>query len=269
MIDLIFSNINKFVCVSKFEDNTFFSKKEYNGYYCFDAVLLKKAIHFLLHNTFVSFGGIVLRQVRGIPMGGNSSSQFADLSLAKSEFNYMKSLLTDKKIGLAKLLSNNARYVDDVSIFNYLNFANLISNIYPVDLVMERSGDNNKLVNYLDIQINISQSSISTELYHKVNDFNFPVVMYTFPHGNMPEDIGYNVFYGQLLRYSIICSHILSFIASSNRLYITLIDRSYNHWKLVLKFRLLMKNHASILLKYNIIDITSVEKEVFKRIVST
>ncbi len=93
-------------------------------------------------------------------MGGNSSSQFADLSLAKSEFNYMKSLLTDKKIGLAKLLSNNARYVDDVSIFNYLNFANLISNIYPVDLVMERSGDNNKLVNYLDIQINISQSSI-------------------------------------------------------------------------------------------------------------
>ena len=72
----------------------------------------------------------------------------------------MKSLLTDKKIGLAKLLSNNARYVDDVSIFNYLNFANLISNIYPVDLVMERSGDNNKLVNYLDIQINISQSSI-------------------------------------------------------------------------------------------------------------
>ena len=134
-------------------------------------------------------------------MGGNSSSQFADLSLEKSEFNYMKSLLTDKKIGLAKLLSNNARYVDDLSIFNYLNFANLISNIYPVDLVMERSGDNNKLVNYLDIQINISQSSITTELYHKVNDFTFPVVMYTFPHGNMPEDIGYNVFYRQLLRY--------------------------------------------------------------------
>ena len=269
MIELIFSNINKFICVSKFEDKTFFSKKEYSGFYCFDAVLLKNAIHFLLQNTFVSFGGIVLRQVRGIPMGGNSSSQFADLSLAKSEFNYMKSLLTDKKIGLAKLLSNNARYVDDLSIFNYLNFANLISNIYPVDLVMERSGDNNKLVNYLDIQINISQSSITTDLYHKVNDFTFPVVMYTFPHGNMPEDIGYNVFYGQLLRYSIICSHLLSFIASCNKLYITLIDRSYNHWKLVLKFRLLMKNHASILLKYNIIDIANVEKEVFKRIVST
>ena len=77
-------------------------------------------------------------------MGGNSSSQFADLSLAKSEFNYMKTLLSSKKLNLAKLLSNNCRYVDDINIFNYLHFNNLISYIYPSDLVMDRSGDNNK-----------------------------------------------------------------------------------------------------------------------------
>ena len=123
------------ICISKFEQKSFFSKKVYNNYYCFDAGLLKKAIKFLLQNTFVSFGGIILRQSKGIPMGGNSSSQLADLSLAKSEFNYMKSLLTSKKMNLAKLLSNNGRYVDDLSVFNYLNFANLISDIYPSDLV--------------------------------------------------------------------------------------------------------------------------------------
>ena len=264
MIDLLFSNTNKYICISKFEDKSFFSKKVYNNYYCFDAVLLKKAIEFLLQNTFVSFGNIILRQTKGIPMGGNSSSQFADLSLAKSEFDYMKSLLASKKMSLAKLLSNNGRYVDDLCVFNYLNFANLISDIYPEDLVMERSGDNNKDINYLDITIKICSDSISTEVYNKVEDFNFPVVMYTFPNGNMPLSIGYNVFYGQLLRYSTICSHVSSFILSSNKLYRVLVSRSYNHWQLVLKFRTMLRNHPHILLKYQISDATSIEKDIFK-----
>lgn len=264
LVDLLFSNTNKYICISKYEDKSFFSKKVYNNYYCFDCELLKKAIKFLLQNTFVSFGNIILRQTKGIPMGGNSSSQFADLSLAKSEFDYMKSLLACKKMNLARLLSNNGRYVDDVCIFNYLNFANLISDIYPEDLVMERSGDNNKVINYLDVSIRISSNGITTEIYNKVEDFNFPVVMYTFPNGNMPITIGYNVFYGQLLRYSTICSHVNTFIFSSNKLYRTLVSRSYSHWQLVLKFRSLLRNHPCILLKYHISDSKSMEKEIFK-----
>ena len=265
IIDLLFNNTNKYICISKFTDNCFFAKKEYNNYYCFTASLLKKAIHFLLQNTFVSFGENVLRQTKGIPMGGNSSSQFADLSLAKSEFNYMKTLLSNKKLNLAKLLSSNCRYVDDLSIFNYLNFDNLISEIYPSDLAMERSGDNNKSINYLDIKINIGDSSLTTELYNKVDEFDFPVVMYTFPNSNIPVDIGYNVFYSQLLRYSNICSHLHYFISSANRIYVILVSRNYNHWKLVYKYRLLMKNNPRILLKYKINDAKNVEKDIFKK----
>ena len=265
MIDLLFSSSNKYICISKYSDKCFFAKKEYNGYQCFSSDTLKNAIHFLLQNTYVSFGGIILRQTRGIPMGGNSSSQFADLSLAKSEFNYMKSLLKDKKLNLARLLSNNCRYVDDLNIINYLNFENLISTIYPPDLKMERSGDNNKIIDYLDITITIGQSSISTNLYNKVDDFNFPVVMYTFPQSNMPIDIGYNVFYSQILRYSIVCSHLFSFVSSVSKLYSTLVSRAYSHWALVLKFRSLMRNKPNILLKYNISDVKKLEKDIFKR----
>ena len=96
---------------------------------------------------------------------------------------------------------------------------------------MERSGDNNKDVDYLDVNIKISESNISTDIYNKVDDFNFPVVMYTVLNGNMPIEVGYNVFYSQLLRYSTICSNVASFISASNKLYLILVDRSYNHWK--------------------------------------
>ena len=265
MIDLLFNNTNKYICISKFMNRCFFAKKEYNGYQCFSSEKLKIAITFVLQNTYVSFGGIILRQTRGIPMGGNSSSQLADLSLAKSEYNYMQSLLKAKKLNLAKLLSNNCRYVDDLITVNYLNFENLIASIYPSDLKMERSGNDNKLINYLDITIDIGDNSITTNVYNKVDDFNFPVVMYTFPQSNMPIEIGYDVFYSQILRYSIICSHLDSFTSAVSKLYNILVSRSYNHWALVSKFRMLMKNKPNILLKYSISDIKDIEKDIFKR----
>ena len=59
-------------------------------------------------------------------------------------------------------------------------------------------------INYLDINITIDdRGNINTNLYNKLNDFNFPVVMYNFPQGNMSLSVGYNVLYGQVLRYSI------------------------------------------------------------------
>ena len=265
LIDLLYSNTNKYICISKYNDNCFFSKKEYNGYQCFSSEKLKEAIGFLLQNTYVSFGDIILKQNKGIPMGGNSSSQLADLSLAMSEYNYMKSLINDKKTNLAKLLSNNCRYVDDLGIVNYLKFENLINSVYPSDLKMERSGNNNKVINYLDVKISICDSSLSTEIYNKLDDFNFPIIMYTFPQSNMPIEIGYNVFYGQVLRYTVICSHLPSFVSSVNKLYKILINRTYSHRKLKIKFKLLLKNKPGILLKYNVSNIKDIEGDIFRR----
>ena len=264
MIDLLFSNINKYICISKFNNNCFFSKKEYNGYHCFTSEQLCKAIHFLLFNTFVHFGGFILRQTRGIPMGGNSSSQFADLSLSKSEYNYMINLIKDKKFSLAKLLSNNTRYVDDLGTLNYLHFDKLIPKIYPSDLKMERSGNDNKNVNYLDVNIQIGDDGVSTRVYNKLDEFNFPIVMFTFPNGNIPVKIGYNVFYSQVLRYSNIYSHVSSFISAVNKLYNLLINRSYDYTKLQREFMELMRNRPEILLKYRIKDINDIKNDTFK-----
>ena len=265
VIDLLFNNTNKYICVSKFKDNYFFSKKEYNGYICFSAEKLKEAISFILKNTYVCFGGFILKQTKGIPMGGNSSSQIADVSLCKSEFNFMISLIKEKKFNLAKLLSNNCRYVDDLIILNYLHFENLIAKIYPSDLKMERSGNDNKNVNYLDVNISITNNGgISTDLYNKLDDFNFPVVMFTFPHGNMPISVGYNVFYSQILRYSNIISHLEPFLFAVNNIYKILIRRAYDDIKLKKKFKELMGSRPEILLKYNVGDLKDIEEKAFQ-----
>jgi hypothetical protein len=123
VIDLIFSDRNKHICISKRDcDTCFFSNKTYESRICFNREDLKEAVKLIIHNTYVVFRGIVVTQTKGILMGGNSCSPIADLTVGKKEFNYMKRLLQDKKMGLTKILSRNKRYVDDLVTINYLYY---------------------------------------------------------------------------------------------------------------------------------------------------
>ena len=127
--------------------------------------------------------------------------------------------MKNKQFALAKILSKIRRYVDDLITINYLNFQNLIKAIYPPSLEMERSGNDNKNVNYLDLNIDIKPNSISVSLYNKKDDFYFPVVSLTFPKSNIPMIVGYNVFYNQILRFGNTCTKLDTFTLNLNRLF--------------------------------------------------
>jgi len=263
LFDLLFSESNKYICIGLYTKKCFFAKKKYNGFYCLDIDEFKDAIEFILQNTYITFGGLILQQAKGIPMGGNCSSQIADLFLCYREYIYMTSLLSDKRMGLAKLLSDNSRYVDDLSILNYRNFSNLIADIYPEDLVMERSGDDDKdILCYLDVRITIGDDELTTEVYNKVDDFTFPVVMFTFPSGNIPIQLGYDVFFGQIQRYAIICSKKSGFLYVSNKIFTTLCERGYSRGRLITKFKRIFQRDPFILYKYGFLSVQQAEMEL-------
>ena len=139
-------------------------------------------------------------------MGGNCSPLLADLFLLHCEYSFMITLLKNKQFGLAKLLSNTSRYIDDLCIINYKHFEKLLPQIYPSSLEANRSGADNKNVEYLDINIQITNSDTVTSVFHKVDNFSFPVTLLTFPQNTMPYKTGIRVFAGQVLRYARICS---------------------------------------------------------------
>ena len=112
-------------------------------------------------------------------------------------------------------------------IFNYQHFDSILSDIYPEDLLASRSGDNNKCVSYLDTKLIIKGDLLEVEVYHKVNEFNFPVVLYTFPEGNMPIiKVGHNIFAAQLIRFARI-SCLPAFISRAEMLYNIFSERGY------------------------------------------
>ena len=137
---------------------------------------LLDALKFILYNTYVQFGGNIFKQIKGIPMGGNASPFIADLYLAWHEFCYMSKLVASKSPTnhkLAKILSLNSRYLDDISVINYLNFDSIAKEIYHPSLVLEGSTTGYHFDTFLDLLIRIQNKRFVVGIYHKVNDFDF------------------------------------------------------------------------------------------------
>ena len=249
ILNLVFNGSRrKYLCIRY--DKAFFSSKTYSSYTCFDLELFIKAVGFVINEVYVVFGGLVFKQTKGIPMGGNCSPLLADLFLCHCEYLYMSTLVKSKKFGLARLLSHTSRYIDDLCIVNYKYFHTLINVIYPQDLIAERSGSNDKIIDYLDVKINIGDV-LRTSVFHKVDNFNFPVILLTFPESLIPLYLGYCVFAGQVLRYLRICSHLQDFLEKTKRTWELLIDRGYEPACLKYQLEKILSRNSELLHKFN------------------
>ena len=163
---------------------------------------------------------------------------------------YMSTLVKSKKFGLAKLLSHTSRYIDDICIVNYKYFNSLIKQIYPEDLTAERSGSDEKCIEYLDVRINIG-NVFRTSVFHKVDDFNFPVILLTFPESLIPLHLGYCVFAGQVLRYLRICSHLDDFLDKTRSTWELLTNRGYDPSSLKYQLEKIISKNSELLHKFN------------------
>ena len=183
-------------------------------------------------------------------MGGNSSPLLADIFLLNCEFIFMKQLVKNKKFGLAKLLSNTSRYIDDICVINYKHFDGLLDEIYPVSLVAERNGSNDRDVVYLDVKLQSGSDGLKTSVYHKVDDFNFPVILMTFPDSAIPNNMGINIFAGQVLRYCRICSHLTDLVYKINKTLSLMKGRGYCRHKLKIGTERILTKHNYVLNKF-------------------
>ena len=99
-----------------------------------------EAIKFILNNAFVQFSEEIYQQIIGIIMGGNACPEIADLYLIWCEYDYMQKLIQgkNKNLKLARELSNNSRYIDDISTLNHsINFGSLSKYIYDKSLILK------------------------------------------------------------------------------------------------------------------------------------
>ena len=166
-------------------------------YDCYDLV------HKIVDNTFVVFTEMVFRQNKGVPMGGNASPMLADLSLAMIEYSYLS-----KNKREAQELSYTRRYIDDVLCINGQRFQEIANKIYPKSLALELTSNNNRAA-FLDTFVQVgTNKKLQVAVYNKTDDFNFEVKRYTTIRSCISKNVGYNVFYGEIVRFSRITNSL-------------------------------------------------------------
>ena len=126
---------------------------------------------------------------------------------------------------MEKKLSNNNRYIDDIGVCNMNNNNDFIicsKDIYLESIPLTAGCIENHKDTFLDLNMTIEKNRFVTKIYHKVNDFDFEVVSFSFPTSNMSDHITYN---------SSICSKFNDLDIRSRNLLESLLNRGFSKYR--------------------------------------
>ena len=108
-------------------------------------------LNFLLDNIFIRFGIKLYRKVDGIPIGTNCAPLVADLFLFYYERDFMMSLSDDKQADVIDAFNTTSKYLDDVLNINNVYFDNMVSQIYPSELQLDKANTSDTEAAFLDL----------------------------------------------------------------------------------------------------------------------
>ena len=105
------------------------------------------------------------------------------------------------------------RYIEDVISRNNSRFGDFVDRIYPTELEIKDTTDTDRFASYLNLHLEIdSEVRLSTKLYDKRDDFNFPIVNFPFICSNIPAAPAHEVYTSQWIRYSRACNFYQDFL---------------------------------------------------------
>ena len=166
------------------------------------------ALVYLLDNIFIRFGTKLYRQSIGIPMGTNCAPLVADLFVFCYERDFMKSLLRENQADIIEAFNSTSRYLDDLLNIDNIYFDQLVDLIYPTELQLSRANSSDTEVPFLDLNLCISNGTVSTKIYDKRDDFDFDIVNFPFLDCDVPWRTSEGVYISQLIRFARASSNL-------------------------------------------------------------
>ena len=155
-------------------------RKNLKKYHAWSCKKICDALTFLLANIFIRFGTKLYRQVVGIPMGTYCALLVADLLLFYYEKDFMMSLSDDKQSDVINAFNTTSRYLDDILNINNVYFDNMVSQIYPSELQLNKANTSDTKAQFLDLHLSSSNDIVSTKIYNKRDGFDFEIVNFPF-----------------------------------------------------------------------------------------
>ena len=74
----------------------------------------------------------------------------------------------------------------------------MVGKIYPTEFQLNNANSSDTEAPFLDLDLSITNSIVSTKIYDKRDSFNFEIVNFTFLDGDVPSSPSYGVNISQL-----------------------------------------------------------------------
>ena len=116
-------------------------------------------------------------------MGTNCSPMVANLFLFCYEKDLMISLSDEKQADIIDAFNTTSRYLEELLNINNVYFDNVVSQIYPSELQLNKAYTSYTVAACLDLHLSISNDIVSTKFYDKRDNFDFEIV--NFSHFKM------------------------------------------------------------------------------------
>ena len=213
-----------------------------SGHSIFNRDQVVKLLQFIVDNSYIEYNGKIYRQHTGIPMGIDPAPFMANLFLHYFENKYIVELVDQGNIAEAGVLKYVFRYLDDLLSLNDSGyFQDVISTIYPVELILSKTNVDPTASEFLDMFLSIANGKLDCTVFDKRRNFPFKVVKFPdIKFSNVPERPSYGIFYSQMIRILRICNKLDFFISELEILCNSFLEKGYEKLKLLKIFERFM-----------------------------
>ena len=144
----------------------------------------------------------------------------------------MKSLSRENQADIIGAFNLTLRYLDDLVNIDNVYFDQMVDRIYPIKLHLNRANSSDTGSPFLDLNLCISNGTVSTKIYDKRDDFDFDIVNFPFLDDDVPRRTSYGIYVSQLIRFARASSNLSDFNCRNKALTAKLLRQGYRYFKL-------------------------------------
>ena len=164
----------------------------------------------------------------------------------------MKSLSRENQADIIEAFNSTLRYLDDLLNIDNIYFDQMVDRTYPTELQLNRVNSSDTEAPFLDLNLCISNGTVSTKIYDKRDDFDFDIVNFPFLDGDVPRRTSYGIYISQLIRFARASSNLNDFNYRNKALTAKLLRQGYRYFKLRKAFLKFNRRHSALLEKYSV-----------------
>ena len=99
----------------------------------------------------------------------------------------MLSLLDNNQADIIEAFNSTSRYFDDLLNIDNPYFEQMVGQIYPSELQLNKVNSSDTEAQFLDLNLSITNGLVSSKIDEKWDDFNFEIVNFPFLDGDAPR----------------------------------------------------------------------------------